>query len=53
VRGLRGQHSDLALARKRKRKERKVKRPKRKWSSRPLKSGSRWPKGRKIQTRRR
>ena len=36
VRGQHGQHSDLALARKRKRKERKAKRPKRKWPSRPF-----------------
>lgn len=36
VRGLHGQYSDLALARKRKRKERKAKRPKRKWPSRPF-----------------
>ncbi len=35
VRGQHGQHSDLALARKRKRKERKARRPKRKWPSRP------------------
>ncbi len=35
VRGHHGQHSDLALARKRKRKERKARRPKRKWPSRP------------------
>jgi hypothetical protein len=34
VRGQHGQHSDLALARKRKRKERKAKQPKRKWPSR-------------------
>ncbi len=34
VRGLHGQHSDLGLARKRKRIERKAKRPKRKWPSR-------------------
>lgn len=44
IRGLRGQHSDLALARKRKRLERKATRPKRKWGSRPLQSASRWPK---------
>ncbi len=34
VRGQHGQHSDLGLARKRKRIERKAKRPKRKWPSR-------------------
>lgn len=34
VRGQRGQHSDLALARKRKRKERKLKRPRRRLRSR-------------------
>jgi hypothetical protein len=34
VRGQHGQYSDLAMARKRKRKERKAKRPKRKWPSR-------------------
>jgi hypothetical protein len=44
VRGQRGQHSDLGLARKRKRKERKSKRRKTKWSSRPLRSANRWPK---------
>ena len=44
VRGLHGQHSDLAIVRKRKRKERKTKRPKRKWASRPLRSANRWPK---------
>ncbi len=43
VRGLHGQHSDLALARKRKRSERKAKRPKTRWPSRPLRSASRWP----------
>ena len=52
VRGQHGQHSDLALARKRKRKERKAQRPKRKWGSPPLRSASRWPKGRKIENRR-
>ena len=46
VRGQRGQHSDLALARKRKRIEKKKKQPKRKWASRPF------PKGRKFQQRR-
>jgi hypothetical protein len=50
VRGLHGQHSDLALARKRKRKERKAKRPKRKWASRPLRSANRWPKRKQAQT---
>lgn len=40
VRGLHGQHSDLALARKRRRAERKAKR-------RPHK----WPRGRKLQSR--
>ena len=48
VRGLHGQHSDLALVRKRKRKERKAKRPKTRWASRPLKSASRWPKKRTM-----
>jgi hypothetical protein len=48
VRGLHGQHSDLALARKRKRKERKAARPKTRWASRPLQSASRWPKKRKM-----
>jgi hypothetical protein len=43
VRGLHGQHSDLALARKHKRKERKAKRRKIKWASRPLRSRSNWP----------
>lgn len=38
VRGQHGQHSDLALARKRRRKERKAKRPKRKWPKRRLRS---------------
>ncbi len=36
VRGQHGQHSDLGLARKRKRIARKAKRPKRKWPSRPF-----------------
>ncbi len=36
VRGQHGQHSDLGLARKRKRAERKARRPKRKWASRPF-----------------
>ena len=40
VRGVNGQHSDLALARKRRRKERKAKRRRRKW-----------PAGRKLQSR--
>lgn len=43
VRGQHGQHSDLALARKRKRKERKAKRPKRKWPSRPFAKRDRKP----------
>jgi hypothetical protein len=38
VRGLRGQHSDLALARKRRRAERKKTRRKTRWASRPLRS---------------
>jgi hypothetical protein len=42
VRGQHGQYSDLALARKRKRAERKRTKPKRRWQSRP------WPKGRKL-----
>jgi hypothetical protein len=36
VRGAHGQHSDLALRRKRKRAERKAKRPKRKWPKRKM-----------------
>jgi hypothetical protein len=52
VRGTRGQHSDLALARKRKRVEKKRGTAKRtskynrkyNWPSRPLRSASRWPK---------
>jgi hypothetical protein len=43
VRGPRGQHSDLAIARKRKRAERKNRRLKYRWPSRPLRSASRWP----------
>lgn len=43
VRGLNGQYSDLAIVRKRKRKERKANRPRRKWPSRRLQSASRWP----------
>jgi hypothetical protein len=46
VRGQHGQHSDLALVRKRKRKERKAKRRKTKWPSRALRSANRWLKGR-------
>lgn len=52
VRGLRGQHCDLGLARKRKRAERKKTRPKRTWASRPFRGVSRWPQGRKIRNRR-
>jgi hypothetical protein len=44
VRGLHGQHSDLAIVRKRKRKEKKAKRRKTVWPTRPLRSASRWPK---------
>lgn len=43
VRGVGAQLSDLAIARKRKRKERKARRPKTRWASRPLQSASRWP----------
>ena len=42
VRGLHGQHSDLALARKRKRQERKLNRPRRKWASRPWPTNRNW-----------
>jgi hypothetical protein len=44
VRGDGAQLSDAAIARKRKRKERKANRRKVKWASRALKSASRWPK---------
>jgi len=44
VRGDGAQLSDAAIARKRKRKERKARRPKTRWPSRPLRSASRWPK---------
>ena len=44
VRGLHGQHSDLGLARKRKRAERKQNQPKHQWPSRPLQGRSTWPK---------
>lgn len=51
VRGLNGQHSDLALARKRKRKERKAAQPKRKWPpSRPTQGASRWPKQKALRS---
>ena len=43
IHGLHGQYSDLALARKRKRAERKATRPKTKWPSRSLRSANRWP----------
>ena len=43
VRGDGAQYSDAAMARKRKRKERKAKRPKTRWPRRPLRSASRWP----------
>ena len=46
VRGQHGQHSDLALMRKRKRKERKATRCKTKWPKREMQSASRWPKRR-------
>jgi len=44
VRGARGQLSDLGLRRKAKRAEKRAKRVKRKWASRPLRSAGRWPK---------
>ena len=44
VRGVGAQLSDLGIARKRKRAERKKNRPKRSWPSRPLRSANRWPK---------
>ena len=44
VRGQHGQLSDHGVARKRKRKERKAKRPKRRWPSRKLRSIKQWPK---------
>ena len=44
VHGIGAQLSDLAIARKRKRKERKATRPKHKWPSRKLRSANRWPK---------
>ena len=53
VRGQHGQYSDLALVRKRKRKERKAKRPKTKWASRALRSANRWLKGRKLRSKKR
>jgi hypothetical protein len=42
VRGDGAQLSDLAIVRKRKRKERKAKAPRRKWPSRPMRSANRW-----------
>lgn len=59
VRGEHGQHPDRVLIKKQRRLERGPK-PKKggrirqliKWPKRPLKSASRWPKGRKIQNRR-
>lgn len=48
VRGQGAQLSDFAIARKRKRKERKAKKPKRQWPSRPLRSANRWPKRKEI-----
>jgi hypothetical protein len=54
VRGQNGQHSDLALARKRKRKERKERRPKHpgeKYWRMKRKLQRRWPKGRRLQSR--
>jgi len=47
VRGDGAQLSDAAIARKRKRKERKAKRPKHKWPSRPMQSGSKFQKRKK------
>ena len=44
VRGDGAQLSDAAIARKRKRKERKAKRPRTRWASRPLRSAGRFPK---------
>ena len=44
VRGDGAQLSDAAIARKRKRKERKATRRKTQWPKRPLRSASRWPK---------
>lgn len=47
IRGQGAQLSDLAIARKRKRKARKAKRPKHKWPSRPMQSKSSFQKRRK------
>lgn len=49
VRGEHGQHPDRVLIKKQRRRERPTS-PKRKtaWKSRPLRSASRWPKGRKL-----
>lgn len=44
VRGDGAQLSDAAIARKRKRKERKANRPKTQWPSRKLRSAGKWPK---------
>ena len=44
VRGDGAQLSDAAIARKRKRKERKAKRPKTRWPCRPMQSRSNWAK---------
>ena len=44
VRGAHGQHSDLALARKRKRVGRKKNKRKIRWPKRKLQSANRWPK---------
>jgi hypothetical protein len=51
VRGDGAQLSDAAIARKRKKSERKKSRPKHLWSSRPLRSAGRWPKERKMGSR--
>jgi len=51
VRGDHGQFPDRVLIKRERRRRSKKPKKSHKWGSRPLRSGSRWPKGRKIQNR--
>jgi hypothetical protein len=48
IRGDHGQYSDIVLVKRERRRQKKKQKKRRKWSSRPLRSASRWPKSRKI-----
>jgi hypothetical protein len=54
IRGDHGQFSDTALIKRERRRQKKQKKQTKRgkaWASRPLRSASRWPKGRKIRSR--